>query len=189
MQCTIDLTLHLKESLEILYQTNPKQQMLCVEIGSFEGIGSILINNVLCNHSNSKLLCIDPFDDEYVKGNDKMAFWNSACKGQLGRFKKNTINYPKIIECKGTSDAIIPTLEDNSIDFAYIDGDHSPEQVYKDAVNTFPKMKKCGIILFDDYLWNINGIRTAIGIDKFLHEYTGKYTLLIKNYQLAISIL
>ena len=46
---------------------------------------------------------------------------------------------------------MIPKLLDNTIDFAYIDGDHSPEQVYKDAINILPKMKSNSIILFDDY--------------------------------------
>jgi len=164
-------------------------KMTCVEIGSFEGRGSIAICNMLCQNENSILYCIDPFDDEYVKGNESMNFWNSACNGQLDRFRTNTAGYSKIIECKGTSDTILPTIKDESIDFAYIDGDHSPEQVYKDAVNILPKMKKNGIILFDDYLWEVNNIQTKHGIDKFLDEYWGRYTPLIIDYQLAIAIL
>jgi hypothetical protein len=83
---------------------------------------------------------------------------------------------------------MILKIEDNSVDFVYIDGDHSPEQVYKDAVNMFPKMKKLGIILFDDYGFTTNGVITAKGIDKFLDEYEGKYELLFKNYQLAVRV-
>ena len=186
---TQDLTKNLNESLHFLYPARPVDKMNCVEIGSFEGRGSVLIHNYLCNNENSKLYCIDPFDDEYVKGNEKMAFWNQACKGQLGRFRNNTSTLNKMIELKGTSDTMIDNLEDNSIDFVYIDGDHSPEQVYKDAVNMFAKMKKNGIILFDDYLWKMNGVETKIGIDKFLDEYAGKFNLLLKNWQLAIRII
>lgn len=180
---------NLINSLKLLYPIIPQTKIICAEIGSFEGEGSIIINNYLCNNFESKLYCIDPFDDEYVKGNKNMSFWNSACNGQLNRFRNNTKNFPKIIECKEISDTMIPKLEDNTINFAYIDGDHSPEQVYKDAINIFKKMKKDGIILFDDYLWEINGIKTRIGIDKFLDEYNGKYNLLFKDYQLAISII
>jgi len=180
---------NLSNSLKLLYPIIPQSKMICVEVGSFEGEGSIIINNYLCNNNDSKLYCIDPFDDEYVKGNEKMSFWDSECKGQLDRFRNNTKNFSKIIECKEISDTMIPKLEENNIDFAYIDGDHSPEQVYKDAVNIFKKMKIGGIILFDDYLWEINGMKTKIGIDKFLDEYIGKYKLLFKNYQLAISII
>ena len=84
---------------------------------------------------------------------------------------------------------MIPQLESKSLDFVYIDGDHSPEQVYKDAVNMFPKIKSGGVLLFDDYLWVVNGIVTAKGIDNFLKEYSGQYELLLKDYQLAVRVL
>ena len=183
-----DITHNLKESLAQLYPTKPEGVMKCVEIGSFEGRGSILINDFLCAHKDSVLYCIDPFDDEYVKGNDKMSFWDHACNGQYIKFKHNTANIAKIIEMKGTSDVMIPKLDDNSIDFCYIDGDHSPEQVYKDIINMFNKMKNNGIVLFDDYLWEINGIVTKKGIDKFLEEYKNKCELLFSRFQLAIRI-
>jgi hypothetical protein len=184
-----DLTLNLKNSLDILYPTKPTEVMKCVEIGSFEGKGSILIHDHLCKNENSILFCIDPFDNEYVKGNDQMAFWNYACNGQYIKFKHNTANIPKIIEMKGYSDSIIPNLDDNSIDFCYIDGDHSPEQVYKDITNIFIKMKNKSIVLFDDYLWKHGDIVTKKGVDRFLEEYKDKYELLFSGYQLSIRII
>jgi len=186
---TIDLTKNLIVSLNQLYTTKPDEQFICVEIGSFEGIGSIVIHDHLCNNINSKLYCIDPFDDEYVKGSSTMSFWNSACKGQKGRFYNNTKAFTKIMPMEGYSDEMICKLDDKTIDFAYIDGDHSAEQVYKDAVGMFPKMKSNSIILFDDYEWRRNGHITKNGIDKFLNEYNGKYILLFKRCQLAIRIL
>lgn len=186
MSYTRDLTPNLRNSLQLLYQTHPTESMKCVEIGSYEGGGSVVIHDILCNHPNSILYCIDPFDDIYVKGKPEMSFWDEPCKGQYGRFKTNTQHLSKIVELKGTSDVMIPTLEENSLDFAYIDGDHSPEQVYKDIVNVFPKMKKNSIVLFDDYLWEMNGIVTKPGVDKFLEEYKGSYELLFQNWQLAL---
>jgi predicted O-methyltransferase YrrM len=186
---TCDFTHALKKSLGFLYPTKPEEVMKCVEIGSFEGKGSIVIMDTLCKNKNSVLYCIDPFDDEYVKDNEAMSFWNNACNGQHSRFKHNTANMPKIIEMRGYSDIMIPVFEDDSIDFCYIDGDHSPEQVYKDITNMLRKMKNNSIVLFDDYLWEVNGIVTKKGIDRFLEEYKGKYDLLFSNYQLAIRIL
>jgi predicted O-methyltransferase YrrM len=188
LQITQNLTGELSKSLNFLYRDSPLESIKCVEIGSFEGLGSIVIHDKLCKHESSSLICIDPFDDEYVKGSTTLSFWNSACKGQKGRFYHNTKNYNKIIPMQGYSDEMILKIDDNTIDFAYIDGDHSPEQVYKDACGIFKKMKVGGIILFDDYLWFMNGIRTQLGIDKFLSEYSGKYEILLKNYQLAIKV-
>jgi predicted O-methyltransferase YrrM len=186
---TSDMTGNLRESIHTLYPTKPEGIMKCVEIGSFEGLGSILIHDILCSHKDSRLHCIDPFDDEYVKGNKSMSFWNHACNGQYMKFKHNTGNMSKIIEMRGYSDDVITTLDDNSINFCYIDGDHSPEQVYKDITNMFRKMKHNGIVLFDDYLWEMNGIVTKKGIDRFLEEYMGRYELIFSRYQLAIRII
>jgi len=187
-QFTLDLTSNLHNSLQFLYNTIPNYPMTCVEIGSFEGKGSILIVNKLCNNKDSILYCIDPLDNGYVKDNEKLSFWNNACIGQKDRFLNNTKNNSNIILLEGTSDTMISKLDDNTIDFVYIDGDHSPEQVYKDAINMLPKMKSNSIILFDDYEFNTNNVKTSIGIDKFLNEIEDKYELLFKKYQLAIKI-
>jgi len=39
----------------------------------------------------------------------------------------------------------------NSLDFVYIDGDHSYDMVYNDIVNYYPKVKKDGIIGGHDF--------------------------------------
>ena len=67
-------------------------------------------------------------------------------------------------------------------DFIYIDGDHRPEGVYFDAVNTFELCKKDGYILFDDYTW----CDTGIGVDKFLSEYSEQIKIIMKGYQVLI---
>jgi len=186
---TQDLTRNLTTSLKTLYPESPSGAMTCVEIGAFEGKGSILISKYLCKHDASILYCIDPLDNEYVKGNESLAFWNGACNGQRERFYHNTKDVTNLVLFQGYSDTMIPRIKDNSVDFVYIDGDHSPEQVYKDAVNMWGKMKKGSIILFDDYKFVVNGVITAKGIDKFLDEKKGAYELLLKEYQLAIRVL
>jgi len=188
LQVTQDLTHELVKSLKTIYPDDVLIPMTCVEIGAFEGKGSILIAERLCKNSESKLYCIDPLDDEYVKGDDRLAFWNHACVGQKARFMNNTKAYPNIVLLEGVSDTMMPLLGDGSVDFVYIDGDHSPEQVYKDAIGMWSKMKKGGVILFDDYMFVANGLKTADGIDRFLKEKEGSYTLLLKNWQLAIRL-
>ena len=186
---TVDLSgTGLKKSLDVLFLKDVTDPMVCVEVGCFEGQGSITLCKTLCKHPNSKVLCIDPFDDEYVKGSAEMSFWNHACKGQHSRFMHNTSGYP-IEVMQGMSQDKIPQLLDASIDFAYIDGDHRPEEVYKDAMCMFPKMKQGGIILFDDYLWVVNGIHTKPGIDKFIASMGNKIEVIFRDYQLALRVL
>jgi predicted O-methyltransferase YrrM len=107
------------------------------------------------------------------------------CLGQYGRFISNTKSEARIIPLKGTSDERIPELPDD-LDFAYIDGDHTPEQVYKDAIHIFRKMKPGGIVLFDDYQFSVNGVITAEGIDRFLEEHACDLEILFKGVQVAV---
>ena len=189
MSYTIDLTQLLQASLTKIYKEDVTAPMVCVEIGSFEGRGSRVIYEKLCRHADSKLYCIDPLEDFYVKDSDpRLNFWDSACVGQKGRFMQNTKSLTNLIMLEGTSDKMLPKICE-PVDFVYIDGDHSPIQVYKDAIGMFNKMKDGGVILFDDYKFKTNGVITAEGIDRFLSEIKGQYILLLKDYQLAIQVM
>ena len=166
----------------------------CLEIGSFEGLTSnYIVDNLLSE--NGKLICVDPLTDVYL--NDKLSEIDEIknntdfiyFKDQYNRFYNNVSEHlesNKISLIRELSVDIFPELikkYQNKFDFIYIDGDHRPEGVYIDAINSFGLCKEQGFILFDDYLWG----DTGIGIDKFLNEYSGKYDLLVKDYQVLIK--
>ncbi len=161
--------------------------MNCLEIGSFEGRGSLLIVDKLCRSPESKLYCVDPWDDCYVKDFEPFTNRNSQFVGQYERFMKNINENPKIIPLRGKSSEMVPTLKDNSFDFVFIDGDHSPEGVYLDATLCFPKVKAGGRILFDDYKWELNGYKCGDGIDKFLKIYESQIKVLYKDLAVCIE--
>ncbi len=75
------------------------------------------------------------------------------------------------------------SLKKYKFDLIYIDGDHRPDSVYIDAINSFELCKSNGFILFDDYDWN----DTGVGIDRFLNEYKDMYKLHIKIGQVLIQ--
>jgi predicted O-methyltransferase YrrM len=166
----------------------------CLEIGSFEGLTSnYIVDNLLSE--NGKLICVDPLTDVYL--NDKLSEIDEIknntdfiyFKDQYNRFYNNVSEHlesNKISLIRELSVDIFPELikkYQNKFDFIYIDGDHRPEGVYIDAINSFGLCKEQGFILFDDYLWG----DTGIGIDKFLNEYSVKYDLLVKDYQVLIK--
>lgn len=167
---------------------------LCLEIGSFEGLTSnFIVENILTD--DGKLICVDPLTDIYLNNNlsdldkkrndDDFSFF----KDQYSRFINNVnehIETGKIELIRDLSVNVFDILIDNyrnRFDFIYIDGDHRPEGVYIDAVNSFILCKNLGYILFDDYSWE----NTGVGIDKFLKEYDGKYSLITKGYQVLIQ--
>jgi hypothetical protein len=146
------------------FNTKPIQYL---EIGTFYGANLLSVANSYASHPNSTLTCIDPWQDydEY-----------SEYKGQQDiiyqTFLKNIEESGKenITVRRGYSHQIIPTLDDDSFDLIYIDGNHEPEYVMEDAVLSFRKLKKGGIIIFDDYGWGGSDL-TQRGIDGFLAGY------------------
>lgn len=184
---TQNWTPHLETALDTLFPELVTTRFTAVEIGCFEGKGSLLMASKLCAYPESRLYCIDPWDDVYIKTDERLSTpkINGMCLGQYGRFISNTKSEARIIPLKGTSDERIPELPDD-LDFAYIDGDHTPEQVYKDAIHIFRKMKPGGIVLFDDYQFSVNGVITAEGIDRFLEEHACDLEILFKGVQVAV---
>ena len=184
----------LENNLNRLFSSNDiiQRQINCLEIGSFEGHGTNIILNKLCGHQKSKIFCVDPWEDCYIPNSTDFKELNSIFKGQYERFLNNINNNSKVIIKRGISDVVLPNLNlenDELLDFAFIDGDHSPEQVYKDAFMTFKWMKIGGIILFDDYNWPYMGRRCGDGIDKFYNEYKDKLELLFINNQYAVKVI
>lgn len=176
----------LPQSIQIAFPVLPNDRMACVEVGSFEGRGSMIIADALCKHLDSRLYCIDPWDDAYTVNVEKFKDLDHYFKGQYERFIHNTRGADKIVPLRGTSDTQLPILPNESVDFAYIDGDHSPEQVYKDGINIHSKMKMGGILIFDDYEWEHNGLRCRDGIDRFVEEHKSKYTIIHKAWHLVL---
>jgi len=63
---------------------------------------------------------------------------------------------PAVVLHEGDSGAAIAELPDASVDFAYVDGDHSYAGARRDLFGIFPKMKPGGYIQVNDYTpWSI----------------------------------
>jgi hypothetical protein len=187
LQFTQDFaTKFLPQSLARIYPSAPRQPVTALEIGSFEGLGTRLIfTHLIVHHPESKLYCVDPWLDVYVPGKATPE-WDACFVGQFERFVANTADLgARVVPIRGMSNDVVPTLRE-PLDFAYIDGDHSPEQVYRDAAMVAPLMRKDAVMLFDDYPWTLNGVRTGDGVDRWIAENHGKIDVLFIGYQAAV---
>ena len=66
-----------------------------------------------------------------------------------------------------------------------IDGGHTADEVYSDAVLCWPLLKVGGVVCFDDYEWRLHRPvekRPQQGIDKFLDEHRDELEILHKAY-------
>lgn len=89
-------------------------------------------------------------------------FYDNVYKSVVERFKGD----PRVTVCRMTSDQ---WFEDNNetLDWIYVDGDHSYEGCLRDLNNSLSKVKKGGMILGDDYgwpgsKWNKPGVTQAV---------------------------
>lgn len=159
-----------------------------LEIGSFEGFSTCFFLEYFLTSPNATITVVDPWIKysestvDHIKGLDNLINDNT-----YDLFLQNTEEYQsKIIKHKGFSKDVLPTLE-QEYDFIFVDGDHSSDAVWQDAVDSFKLLKVDGVMTFDDYEWVWNGSSTKPAIDRFLKEYADKIELLEKNYQLTIK--
>lgn len=149
-----------------------------LEIGTFYGANLISVANTYCMHPNSKLYCIDPWIDY-----DEYKEYKNLQSEIYETFIENINNSgltDKIVIHRGFSHLEVSRFDDNFFDIIYIDGNHEPEYVLEDAVLYFRKLKKNGIMIFDDYGWGGTDL-TQRGIDAFLQGYHKKIKLINKN--------
>ena len=139
-----------------------------LEIGAFYGANLLSVASTYGSHPDSKLYCIDPWEDynEYPEYKNKQStIYDSFLKNVENSGVKD-----KIRITRGYSNLEIPKFDDEFFDIIYIDGNHEPEFVLEDAVLSFRKLKKDGIMIFDDYGWGGPDL-TKRGIDGFVNGY------------------
>ena len=166
------------------YNTSPKP-INYLEIGTFYGANILSVEATYGSHPDSKMYCIDPWEDydEYSEyRNEQPKIYETFIENIEKSGKKN-----KFIVKRGYSNNEVPNLPDDFFDIIYIDGNHEPEYVMEDAVLSFRKLKKGGIMIFDDYGWGGPDL-TQSGIDGFIHGYHKKLILLgLFNNQVFVS--
>jgi len=125
---------------------------VAVEIGSYIGASSLMIAKGL--NADSELYCVDTWEnDAMTEGN-----WDTFVE-----FKKNTgLVANKIVMGRSNSADAAKKFED-TIDFLFLDGDHSYEGVKKDVDAWLEKLKSGGIITMHDIGW-------AEGVKKVVKE-------------------
>jgi GT2 family glycosyltransferase len=70
---------------------------------------------------------------------------------------------------------------DGSLDYVYIDGEHSYDAVFEDLASYLPKVKIGGYLIGDDYGWS--GVGYAV--DAFVAAHAGELTPLVDPYSEA----
>ena len=155
-----------------------------IEIGTFYGANLLSVGYLYGAHSESKLYCIDPWEDyeDYPEYKNEQ---KSIYETFFSNVEKSS-HKSKIIIDRGYSHKNLLKYDDEFFDIVYIDGNHEPEYVLEDAVLAFRKLKVGGYMVFDDYGWGGPDM-TQKGIDAFLSGYHKRIQKLGERYsQLVI---
>ena len=161
-----------------------KPNLKFLQVGAYTGDASEwLLSNILLDQS-STLTDVDTWEGSDEREHKAMDF-NLV----YGVYRNRMSKYENVIPIKGDSALVLSILADD-YDFIYIDGDHTEEAVYRDAMNAWPRLKTGGVLAFDDYLWGQDvhpSLRPQIAIDKFLEMYNDSLIVLHKGYQVWVQ--
>jgi hypothetical protein len=158
-----------------------------VEIGSWEGRSALFFLNYLCQ---AHVVCIDTFGGNVEH---KLDDWFAKLVPETeGKFDANVALFGARVEkIKGPSGTVLPRLgvEGRRFHIAYIDGSHFPADVYSDAALTWSMITPGGVVIFDDYAWDLmeEHERPKPGVDAFLKTIEGQYRLIHCDYQMVIG--
>ena len=133
-----------------------------LEIGTYEGNSAMFVANTF---PKSKVYCVDNWNktEEYGDQNFDIVEKN---------FDYNTSSFKNILKFKNNSDDFFK--KNNTLfEVVYIDGYHRDFQVLKDCRNAWKILKKNGLLICDDYIWNFyENIKEnpCYSINKFMDE-------------------
>jgi predicted O-methyltransferase YrrM len=165
-----------------------------LEIGVYQGRSTCwTLQNMLSD--NGSMTCVDPF----IESDEIDMFFSpeptpvGTEREKLFRANVNESKKPgQTVDIHmGRSFAVLPKLltQNLQFDFIYCDGNHSASTVISDAVLCYGLLKKGGVLLFDDYLWDHepdHHHRPKMSIDAFVNLYANHVTPFFINYQLAV---
>lgn len=125
---------------------------LFVEVGSWKGKSAAYLGvNIINSGKNIKLHCVDTFG-----GSIEHTGVKEIVEGTLhATCVQNLEPVSSVVEIfKIDSVSASKNYEDKSIEFVFIDGDHSYEAVMEDIAAWLPKVKPGGILAGHDYGWH-----------------------------------
>jgi predicted O-methyltransferase YrrM len=170
-------TVRIPKWAEILEPFKGKPNLHYLEIGVHEGRSALWMLENILTHPTARITCLDIF---IVKPTYNRFLANLKLSG----FADKT----KII--KGKSQTTLRSLPLDSYDIVYIDGSHVAPDVLLDAALSWDLLKKGGIMIFDDYMWEWKlppQERPKIAIEAFLRIFKNELQVLHQEYQIIIK--
>lgn len=154
-----------------------------LEIGSWEGMSSLFILSEL---DDANLTCVDTWS-----GSDEHQDSDLLSKIEINFDTNMDAVSNRLTKFKGTSYKFFDDCPNDLLfDLIFVDGSHHSDDVLIDAIKSFQHLKVNGIMIFDDYFWQIYPRKfdnPCIAINKFLRVKKELYRVLSVYGQIAIQ--
>ena len=155
-----------------------------LEIGSYEGISSCFMVDVISPLHELELHCIDVWKNGEEHNTADFSQVESYFNDNISLCLSKSLHKVECYKHVGYSDeklgGLLSSGKRNYFDLIYVDGGHFSDIVICDAVMSFRLLKIGGIMGFDDYNWDhsdkLMNPRTAI--DYFVDLYRPKLKIL-----------
>jgi hypothetical protein len=156
--CPVEKAKHI---MNILH-SHPSE--VCVELGVFGGSSFFPIVSTLAYKQQGIAFGIDPWENTHcLEGNEhweeeKNTYWekidlNKVMNKFIDDMQRNGLGAHYTI-MRMSSQQAHSYFENESIDFLHIDGNHSTQSSMLDVMCWLPKVKRGGVICFDDAWWS-----------------------------------
>jgi predicted O-methyltransferase YrrM len=171
---------------------NREEPKTILEIGSFEGQSTCWILDNLIGHKSSKVFCLDTFEGgvEHQKEDFNLDSLSDRFLYNISQTGKE--DFVQVLV--GDSKQSLCYLVDEGLifDFIYIDGSHQAKDVLADAVISWILLRRGGLLIFDDYLWENSQadilLTPKLAIDSFINCYRKEISFIStpQNYQVCL---
>ena len=153
---------------ELLIELNILKQNVGAEIGVLDGGTS---HYLLKNLPSLRLLSIDPYRSYHEYDQERMQQAESKALQRLSPFGERSIRI------KEDSITAARLLNEECLDFVFVDADHTYEAVKQDLVNWYGKVRPGGLFCGHDYSWP--------GVQKAVHAFSTQHGL--KGYSTPMA--
>jgi len=173
------------------FQNLPDVRFL--EIGCFEGQATTWMLKHILTGARAHIDVVDTFEGSVEHQETDV---DPIISNLRHTFESNIRKYAERVTVhESRSQQYLKTIQDrvSSYDFIYIDGSHDQNDVYQDAILSWPLLKSGGVLAFDDYRWEWKDPKSGrvlaprVAIDPFLKEHRGEFVLIHSRWQLFIE--
>lgn len=158
-----------------------------IELGSWLGESAEWFCQNIVTTRDSTLLCVDTF-----AGSEEHRLAGIDCRGNEAACRNRLIDFAQVTILKKTTAEALKGLahaENPFADFIYVDAAHDSMNVLRDSVLAFDLLKVGGVMIWDDYLWEVMEAETdrpKLAIDAFLATYARRLEVIGLGWQLAV---